>query len=187
MIPSEDIDVDDGGDDVDFSDQMTPTVRKPELYELFMIIWAMVVTTRLLVIKKGVNGVESSYYFVAKHLRGPVSAGMRDVMVIPWWSYRDRRWFLWIMTVSPGNSWYESFLPLLRQPEDFYEGKAFTVRSDRDNARYRIQRHEAPSKPPARPGRSTNLMLTQALGIKGYIQDATHPEYARLISGEDLV
>jgi hypothetical protein len=185
-VPAEDIGADDGGQDIDFSAQMTPPIRKPEQYEKFSIFPSLALRTRLLAVRSGAGGIETKFYFVDRKLRNPVSTGIRDAMVLPWWSYRDKRWCLWIINYNPGNTWFDSIQPLLQQPAEFYADKAFTVESDRTGARYCVRSHAAPSRVPSEPGRTVNEMLGMALGPKGFINTTDHPVYQQLTSGEDV-
>jgi hypothetical protein len=184
-VPSEDFTADTpGGSDVDFTSQTKPPIRKPEQFELFAILPALALLTRLLAVKSGPGGIETSYFYVAPSLRGPVFAGIRDVQVIPWWSFRDKRFYLWVINYNPDGTWFGSLQPLLEQSTDFYEGAAFTVETGRERGRYLVRKHKAPSKFPADPGRPTQQMLGQALGPKGFILSVDHPVYQRLTEGE---
>jgi hypothetical protein len=114
VVPAEDIGADDG-QDIDFSAQMTPPVRKPEQYEKFSVYPDLVLTTRLLIVRSGAGGLDVKFYYVQPNLRGPVNGGMRDALAIPCWSHRDKRWFVWILNHNPGNTWFDSVQPLLQQ------------------------------------------------------------------------
>lgn len=185
-VPEEDFTADaPGGEDVDFTTQTKPPIRKPEQYELFAVLPSRVLLTRLLAVKTGPGGIETSYYYVEPALRGPVFQGMRNVQVIPWWSFRDKRWYLWVLNYNPDGTWFGSLQPLLEQSADYYENAAFTVATDRERGRYSVRKHRAPSKSPADPGRTTRAMLGQALGPKGFIDSIDHPVYKRLTEGEE--
>jgi hypothetical protein len=182
-VANEDVGTDGVGYDIDFSAQTGAPVRRPDLFEKFTVAAAAKLTTYLLAVRTGPGGLEVRHYFVAPHLRGGIS-GMRPVVVVPWWSLRDKRWHLWIVNYNPGSSWYDSLRCLLEQPPEFYRGKCFTVESVKTLARYRPRWYESDVEVPAAPGRPVGALLGEALGESNFIRDASHPVYRRLTDGE---
>lgn len=137
-IPRENIGVDaEIGEDVNFGDS-APAVRKPDEYEKFCPRPELVLTTRLLVQRQGIGGIDVKYYHVIQELRGPIFRSMKSCVVLPWFSIRDRRHNLWIVKYHPGSSWFDSIECLTKTtPEEFFVGKCFTVESNRDRGALR--------------------------------------------------
>jgi hypothetical protein len=191
VVPAEEIGVDRGGEDLDFSAQMLPSIRKPDRTEWFTFDPTdplLVHLTRLLAVQTGPGGFESRYFYVDPVLRRPIFEQIRDVQVVLFWSLRDKRWGLWIVNVNPDNGWYQSLAPFLGQPSEFYLDRKFRIESDRSSGRYRIWGDKLPDtvKLPVRPTRPVPELLGAALGPQGFIRSADHPIYQQLIAGEEL-
>lgn len=185
-VPAEDVTASGpGGADVDFTLQMKPTIRRPDQFELFGLVPGLQLTTRLLSVRSTAGGIETTYYYVSEALRGPLFRSIRDVEVLPWWSFRDKKWNLWVVSYNPDSTWYASLQPLLQQSAEFYEGAAFTVVSDTSRARYCVRKHVAPGAFPA-PGRPVTQLLGQAIGPANFISSVDHPVYQKLIAGEEV-
>lgn len=175
------------GQDTDLSHQVKPELRKPEPFEKFVLCVLQVLETVLLVLRTGVKGFEPRYYFVDPALQAEIAFALKSVVVIPWWSLRDRRWCLWVVNASEESPYFANLKPILEQPEEFYRGVSFTVLSEKESSRYRFRKFSEARKFPADPGRPTGVMLGQAIGARGFIRDVSHPVYEQLIAGEEVV
>jgi hypothetical protein len=185
VVPREDLAIDlDDGLDLDLGGLQTKKVRRPGRREWISLDPSRGLTTRLLPRPTGPNGLEVEHFFVAPDLRGPVREEIRDVVVYPFFSHSTRTFALWIVNVTPDNSWYESIAPLFQQPANFYAHHAFRVISDRPNGRYRVKYKPAPS--PDWPSQSTEALLGEALGPLKFIRSADHRVYQELLEGDDL-
>jgi len=172
------------GEDVDFSRQVKCEIRKPADFEKFHICIEQVLETVLLIHRTGVKGMDVHYYSVAENLQREVAFAIKPVIVIPWWSLRDSRWCLWIVSASDGSSYYDYLKPHLEQPLEYYQRYSFTVRQNKETARWDFQKYEETRKFPRDPGRDTGKMLGQAIGTQGFIDKADHSVYQVLTSGE---
>jgi hypothetical protein len=174
------------GLDTDFGNQVKSEIRRPDQFEKFAICILAVLETVLMVIRSGVKGYTTTYYFVEPALQRDVASAMRAVVVIPWWSFRDRRWYLWVVNASDDSSYWANMRPILEQPEAFYSGVSFTVSSEKAGARYKFMKYAEARSWPGSPGRGTGVMLGQALGSKGFIRSTEHPVFKGLIEGEEV-
>ena len=120
------------GQDTDLSNQVRPEIRKPDQFEKFIICVPQLFETVLLVLRTGVNGYDVRYYCVEPALQREVASAMKAVVVIPWWSFRDRRWSLWVVNASEESSYFANLKPILEQPEEYYRGVSFTVETKKD-------------------------------------------------------
>lgn len=174
------------GQDTDFSNQVRAEIRKAEEFEKFAICNRGIMEAVLLVRRVGVKGYDTRYYFVDPAFRSEIGKGIKAVLVIPWWSFRDRRWYLWIVSANEDSSYFANLKPFLEQPEEFYRGSSFTIETDKENARYKFTKYKETRKFPADPGRKTGVMLGQALGSRGVIRSADHPVLVELSGGEEV-
>ena len=183
IVPSVDVGVNDLGTDVDFSSQMSLLIRKPSLYEWFFLYPQRVLTTRLLPLKVSAGAMETEWYFVDKSCLTPrVKAGLASVLVAPWYSDRDRLWYLWIVTIS-SSSWFRTAQPLFAQPAESYASTMFTIASDRKLSKYRVWVKPSEYPAPPAPPRPTGELLGEALGSDGWIRDLNHPVMKKLNVG----
>ncbi len=173
--------------DTDLSNQVRPEICKPDQFEKFMICAQQLFETVLLVLRTGVNGYDVRYYYVELALQREVASAMKAVVVIPWWSFRDRRWSLWVVNASEESSYFANLKPILEQPEEYYRGVSFTVETKKDGGRYRFLKFPETRKFPANPGRPTGLMLGQAIGAQGFIRSIDQPVFKQLTEGEEVV
>jgi hypothetical protein len=174
------------GQDTDFSSQVRPEIRKPDQFEKFVACIRQVMETVLLVQRVGVKGYETRYYYVDEMFRPMIGQGFKGVVVLPCWSIRDRRWFLWIINASEASSYFANLRPFLEQEEEFYKDASFTVETDKEGGRYKFMKFKETKKFPASPGRTTGQMLGQALGQRGRINSINHPAIAELTGGEEV-
>jgi hypothetical protein len=185
-VPSEDIGADDNSRDIDFTDSMTMQIRRPGRHEWIAFLHALWIHTRLLALQAGPNGLETAYYFVRE---GPARDLVREdlvgVKVIPYYSFTQRAWKLWIVNVTD-SSWYQSLQPLFEQDANFYQGAAFRVVADRNAGRYRIRTKEAPGPLPKAPAKPVGDMLGEALGPLRFVDSPEHQVIRDLIAGEEF-
>ena len=122
VVPREDLAIDlDDGLDLDLGALQAKKVRRPGRREWFALDPARALPTRLLIRNAGPNGLELEHYYVSPEIRGPIREELRDVQVYPFWSYAAQSLALWVVSVTPDNSWYESILPLFQRPVSFYD------------------------------------------------------------------
>ena len=172
------------GEDVDFSQRAKPETHKPDLNEKFHICIEQLFETVLLIHKTGVKGMDVNYYFVNESLQRELAFMIKPVVIIPWWSLRDSRWYLWIINASEKNPYYSEFKPYLEEPLEYYQQFSFTVRQNDEKARWDLQKYKETKEFHRTPGRATGVMLAQAIGSKGFIDKVDHPLYVLLTSGE---
>jgi hypothetical protein len=186
VVPREDIGVDiDVGDDLDLAAMQTKKHRKPNRREWIALRPSSELTTRLLLHKPKADGMDTEYYYVASHLRGPILDELKPCRVFLYYSYSTKTHALWIVHVTIDNSWYESLQTLLRQPAEFFAEKAIRVLSDKPNSRYRVKHKPLPT-PVTWPTATTESLLAEAIGADKFILDAHHPLYRDLIDGNEL-
>jgi hypothetical protein len=186
VVPEEDIGADDSSRDVDFTDSMIMQIRRPGRHEWVAILHGLSMHTRLLAVQSGPNGLETVHYFVREsHARSLVREDLVGVKVVPYYSFTQRAWKLWIINVTE-SSWYQSIQPLFEQQAGFYDNSAFRVIADRTAGRYRIRVKEAPSSTPKAPAKPVGDMLGEALGPLRFIDSVDHPVIRDLIAGDEF-
>jgi hypothetical protein len=173
---------DDGGDgsgeDCNFAEQMVPEIRKPRPFEQFLPHVGIAMKATLLALtQKG--SWDQDYFWVHPSLRREVRSGIKNFTVLPWWSFEDHVWCLWLIGTGD-NKATKSLRPLLEQPASFYEGRAFTVEWDAVEKQYHVFRQDADEPAPPAPSRSTSKMLGQAIGAKNFVKTVEHKVYAQL-------
>ena len=100
-------------------------------------------------------------------------------------THTARTYGLYLVNVTPENSWYESLQTLLRQPTQFFQQNAIRIVSDKVNSRYRV-RFKPMRDPVSWPDQDTSTLLGEALGPDRFIRSHDHPLYRELIEGVEL-
>jgi hypothetical protein len=185
VVPREDLDADlDDTVEIDLLGGQ-PKIRKPQRREWIALLPQSELTTRLLLDKPEADGIQTDYYYVNKTLRGPIGKELKTVRVFVYFSFRTQSIGLWVVTVTPGNSWYESLNQLFKQPSEFFAKNAILVASDRAKSRYGVKYRPLPSSV-TWPKKGTEELLGEALGHEHFITTADHPVYQQLIDGTEL-
>jgi hypothetical protein len=186
VVPHEDLLADlDDGDEIDLVSAQTKKVRKPHRREWIALRPESELTTRLLIHKPKADGIEVEHYYVDRALRVPIREELKAVRVFVYYSFTTKTCGLWVVNVTPENSWYESLAQLFRQPPEFFSKNAIRVLSDKPNSRYRVKYKPLPGGADW-PGKATTDLLGEALGPERFITSAEHPLYRDLIDGVEL-
>jgi hypothetical protein len=186
VVPREDLGADiDGAGELDLAGMLAQKIRKPDRREWIALNPASELPTRLLLHKPKPDGFEVEYYYVEPKLRDPIRDELKDVRVFVYYSFATKAHALWIVAVTPGNSWYESLALLFQQSADFFDQNAIRVVSDRGNSRNRVK-YRPMSACVAWPAKSTNELLGEAIGASHFITTPDHPLYRDLIEGTEL-
>jgi hypothetical protein len=187
VVPREDLDTDlDDGAELDLLSLQPTKIRKPGRFEWVLLNPALELRTRLLPHKSRPDAIETDYYYVDPSLRGPIREEIKLVRVLPYYSLPAKAFGLWVVKVTPGNSWYESVAQLLRHPAEFVGQNAICIRSDKPTDRYRPW-HKRVAVDVAWPTKPTEELLGEALGPERFIVSADHPIYRELAEGTELV
>jgi len=176
----------DDGTEIDLLSGQPIKIRRLHRREWIALSPASELTTRLLLHKPKVDGIEIEHYYVDMTLRAPILDELKQVRVFVFYSFTTRAHGLWIVNVTLVNSWYESLRQLFRQPQDFFAQNAIRVISDKPNSRYRVRRKPLPSEV-TWPQQETGELLAEALGADRFIRTADHPIYRDLIEGAELL
>jgi hypothetical protein len=186
VVPREDFDdgLDDGAE-LDLVGSQPMKVRKPHRRDWIALSRKSELPTRLLVHKPKADDIDVEHYYVDPSLRGPISDELKQVRVFVYYSFRSKIFGLWIINVTPDNSWYECLVQLLQRPEEFFASRAVRVISDKPNSRYRVRHKPLPSDV-AWPRKETGELLAEALGPERFIRSKDHPLYRDLVEGEEL-
>jgi hypothetical protein len=189
IVPREDLDagiID--GEELDLAAVQAKEIRKPDRREWFVLNRASELPTRLLLHKPTPDGYEVEHYYVAKSLRGPIIDELKEVRVFICYSCKAQNHFLWVVNVTPDNLWYETLDKLLQHPVEFFATRKFRIYSPRKPAKqdgYRVKVLPL-TETVVWPGKSTDVLLGEALGPGRLITSVDHPLYRDLIAGEDL-
>jgi hypothetical protein len=186
VVPREDLDADiDDSAEIDLLGGQLK-IRRPNRWEWIVLLPRSELTTRLLLDKPEADGITTDYYYVEQHLRSAICNEMKAVRVFLYYSCRTKNFGLWVVKITPGNSWYESLDQLFEQPEDFFTNNAIRVASDKTMSRYRVR--SRPHKSVVDwPKQSTGTLLGEALGADHWIRSAEHPLYRGLIDGTEVI
>lgn len=186
VVPREEIGNDlDAGEDLDLMGMQSKKIRKPGRREWFALNLASELPVYLLQHKPKPDGMETDYYYVMPQLRGPIRDELKPCRVFVYYSYTTKTYALWIVHVTPDNSWYESVQTLLQQPAIFFADNAIRILSDKPNSRYRVKHKLLPSSVDW-PAKSTEELLGEALGGEKFITTPDHQLYRDLIDGIEL-
>jgi hypothetical protein len=187
IVPREDLDDGlDDGTELDLVGAQSCRVRKPDRREWILLKRDSELTTRLLLHKPNPDGIEVEYYFVDRKLRDPIRDELKDVRVFLYYSPTRKTFGLWVVNVSPGNSWYESLHQLFSRPGDFFAGNLVRVMSDKPTSRYRVKHKPAAATEVAWPETPIAELLGEALGKDHFITSREHPVYRDLVEGTEL-
>ena len=77
------------------------------------------------------GGYEEEHYFVDPALFGPIRDELKLARVFVCYSFTTRSHWLWVVKVTPENSWYESLASLFKQSREFLAG-AYPGSSDKE-------------------------------------------------------
>jgi hypothetical protein len=186
VVPREDLgDEIDDSFELDLAGMLTLKIRKPHRREWVALNPASELTTRLLLHKPKADGIDVEHFFIDRSLRPAIRQELKDVRALVYYSFTTRAASLWIINVTPENSWYESLVPLLKQPTEFFAKFAIRVISDKPNSRYRVKFKPLPG-PVAWPNKSTEQLLGEAIGSSRFITRPDHPFYIDLVEGSEL-
>jgi hypothetical protein len=186
VVPREDLgDEFDDSSELDVAGMLPLKVRKPGRREWIAVNPASELTTRLLLHKPKADGIEVEHYYVDRALRPAIREELKDVRAFVYYSFTARVHSLWVIGVTPDNSWYESIASLLKQSAEFFARYAIRVVSDKPNSRYRVMYKPLPG-PVAWPNKSTELLLGEAIGPSRFITGPDHPLYLDLVEGSEL-
>jgi hypothetical protein len=186
VVPREDVGADiDGAGELDLAGMTAKKIRKPHRREWIALNPASELPTRLLLHKPKHDSIDVEYYYLDQALRGPIGDELKDVRVFVYFSFTTKAHALWIVNLTPGNSWYESLASLFQQSADFFAQNAIRVASDRGNSRYRAWSKPLPPRA-AWPAKTTDLLLGEAIGASHFITTPEHPHYRDLIEGTEL-
>jgi hypothetical protein len=186
VVPREDIgDEIDDSTELDLAEMMPQKVRKPGRREWIALNPASKMTTHLLLHKPKADGFDVEHHFIDKRLRPAIREELKGVEIFVYYSFTMRAHALWIINVTPENSWYESIASLLKQPSEFFDKFAIRVISDKPNSRYRVKYKPLPG-PVAWPNKSTGQLLGEAFGPSRFITRPDHPIYVDLVEGLEL-
>lgn len=187
IVPREDIEAGiDVGEDLDLAAMQSKKIRKPHRREFVSLNAASELRTNLLLHKPKADGIETEYYYVSPSLRTPIKRELKPCRVYVFYSWLTKMHALWVVHVTPENSWYESLQTVLKQNSEFFVERAIRVMSDKEKSRYEV-RHKAASGPVVWPTKSTSELLGEAIGPDKFITSAAHPLYRDLTDGVDLI
>jgi hypothetical protein len=186
IVPQVSLDADlDEGAELDLASLQAKRIRRPGRREWIWLDMSLELPTRLLLHKSRPDSIETDYYCVEEPLLDRIQDELKNVRVFPYYSVSAQAIALWIINVTPGNSWYESLVPLFRKPPEFFASHVIRVASDRANGRYRVYIKPAERKV-TWPTTETGALLGEALGPRHFILSAEHPIYRELIEGTEL-
>lgn len=190
VVPAEDLDLDDGGMDLDFAQQMLAVVRRPDPQRWFALINGYWMTTRLLPVASKTSEFGTDWYFVDPAARSTIRQYLKGVMVCPCFLVHARVWSIWIIPIS-STKWWSGVEPLFRQGPEFYAENVFRVLADRSHGCYHI-RHEpisellSPATMPVPQTRPVSELLAEALGNSWFIDRVDHKVIRDLTRGKVL-
>jgi hypothetical protein len=186
VVPREDFDAYlDEGDELDLTSGLPKKVRRLNRHEWIALHHASEHPTVLLFHKPTAEAIEDEHYYVDPALRGPIRDELKPARVFVYYSFTTRSHGLWIVKVTPNNSWYESLHELFKLPAEFFNANAIRIMSDRKAYRYRV-RHKSIPHTVSWPQQGTDVLLGEALGPSRFINTADHPLYRELVEGEEL-
>ena len=183
IVPHEDIGDDtDAGEELDLTKLRKEKFRKPGRREWFALKLDSELTVRLLIHKPKADGIETEHYYVQPDLRAAIRDELKAIRVFLYVSFTTNEYALWPMNVTLDNSWYESIVPLFKQPTEFFIENEIRVVSDKPNSRYKIKFRPLRSSV-TWPDRPTDELLGEALGEEHFITSPDHELYQELIAG----
>ena len=186
VVPREEV-ADDysAGEELDLTSGMAAIIQKPGRNEWIRLFRDLELPTKLLIRKPTSDSMDEQYYVVERKLRRDIEGDLKSVRVFPYYSLSARRWGLWVVKLTVGNSWYESLQALFTQDASFFNTHRVRVFSEKESAQYKVK-HKELDQPVADPPQPTSEMLGQALGEDHFIRDLSHPVYQSLVEGEEL-
>lgn len=186
IVPREDIDADvDDGEELDPDATRVLKCRKPGRNELIVLNRESELVTSLLVYRANPDDFGQDYYYVLQNLRDPIRDQIRKVRVFLYFSVAVKSFALWIIKISPGNSWYENLNALLNKDKIFFETSQLRIKPDLAEKRDRIKRKDFTDKIEW-PTKTTEELLGEALGEDHFIRATDHPIYMELTDGEEV-
>ena len=187
VVPREEVGDDySAGDELDLTTCLAAKIQKPSRHEWIRLFRDLELPTKLLIRKPTSDSMDEQYFYVAPKLRRDIEGDLKSVRVFPYYSLSARRWGLWVVKVTAGNSWYESLQALFTQDASFFKTRQIRVFSDKvKSAQYQVK-HKELDRPVDDPPQPTSDLLGQALGDDHFIVDRQHPVYLSLVEGEEL-
>ena len=187
-MPEEDLSLDAGGEDLDFSQTMLAVVRRPRVQKWFALINGYWMQTRLVEVDSPSSEFGTDWYCVTDPAaRGLIRGYLREVMVVPCYLLQAKIWTIWIIKVGDHKWWFE-VEPLFRQTPEFYKDYACRVISDRGfTIKYELISELGPRFTlPQYPTRSVGALLGESLGGSRFIHSVDHPVVRELTRGQVL-
>ena len=190
VVPAEDLDLHDGGQDLDFSAQMLATIGKLNRQWWFALTQNYWMSTRMVEVNNKMGGYGSNWYWVNPAIRHAIRDYVKDVMIIPCYLLQARVWNIWIVSVN-STQWWRSVEPLFRQPAEFYAESALRVIPDTDQGCYKfkhdlISQLEFRATAPSLPTRPVEQLFGETLGETRIIESLDHQVIRNLTRGNVL-
>ena len=184
VVPREEYSIlDDDGDELDLGGGIK--IRRPRRREWIVINKQAEMLTKLILYKENEDDMDTRFLYVEPKLRAAIREELKDVRIIPYYSIKAQRNYLWDVPVTLENSWYESKSKLLKQPDSFFQTTMIRIMSDMDNHKIRVKAKPLDKKI-TWPTETTEALLGEAIGEDNFIRDMSHPIYQELISGVEL-
>ena len=107
IVPEENLDLDDSGQDLDFAQQMLAVVRRPDPQRWFALVDHFWMTTRLLPVASKTSEFGLDWFYVDKTVRAPIQQYLKGVMVCPCFLVHARVWSIWVIPISSTKSLFQ--------------------------------------------------------------------------------
>lgn len=191
VVPEQDLGLDAGGEDLDFSQQMLAVVRRPDSQRWFALIKDYWMQTRLLPVASKTSEYGTDWYCVLDpQARAAVRSYMSDVMVVPCFLVHAKVWTIWVVPVNT-TKWYGSVEPLFRQTPELYTNCVFRVLAERSHGRYHVKCEPIsdmipPIIMPTIQTRTVGELFGEALGDSRFICSVNHPVVRDLVRGTQV-
>ena len=177
-------DADVGSDmDQELNNLREKKLRKPGRREWFVLNVELEYPVRALIHKPQKDSPETHYYYVAPELQGLIRDELKLVRLFLYYSAMTGQYALWPVSVTEGNSWYESIAPLFKKfDQDFFDAHEIKVVPSKEISRYKVRRRpiEEAVEWPSRP---MEEIVAEAFGDM-LITEPSHEVYADLVAGE---
>ena len=188
VVPEEDLSLDAGGEDLDFSESMLAVVRRPQEQKWFALMDGYWMQTRLVEVADPTSEYGVHWHWTTDPAtRSALRGYLRDVMVVPCYLLQAKVWSIWVIRVGDHRWWFE-VEPLFRQTPEFYQNYAFRVISDRGfTVKHDLISELGPRITlPQHPTRSVGELLGESLGRDRFIKNMDHPVVRELTRGQIL-
>lgn len=187
-MPEEDLSLDAGGEDLDFSQSMLAVVRRPQEQKWFALVHGYWMQTRLVEVANPTIEYGVDWHWATEPaVRSALRSYLRDVLVAPCFLLQAKVWTIWIIKVGDHKWWFE-VEPLFRQTPEFYKDYAFRVLSDHGfSIKYDLISELGPRITlPQYPTRSVGELLGDSLGSSRFIDGMNHRVVRELTRGQIL-